>query len=207
MATTQPIEPANLSESAAAAARERPELDDEPISVVLTGRQVKALWRLLSPATAAPASGGPADLAAFGAIAAAVLAAYGARFAAVLAPTPAPAPPPAPAPVQASGASPTPAHAPAPAPAPAQRDLALPGDHGLAARLLERVGDALGAWAEYEADQRLPERERRGIPQPRVSAASLRRLSVRLRSALDELGEDPLRIDEPGEDEPRGQVR
>ena len=206
MATT---EPTNLSESAAAAARQRPELDDEPIPVVLTGRQVTALWRLLSPATAAPASGGPADLAAFGAIAAALLAAYGARFAAVLAPTPAPAPPPAPAPVQAFGTSPTPSRPPAPAlaPAPVQRDLALQSDHRVAARLLERVEGMLGAWAEYEADQRLPERERLGLPQPRISAASLRRLSERLRGALDELGEDPFRRDGLGEDEPRGQDR
>ena len=59
-------------------------------------------------------------------------------------------------------------------------------DHGVAAQLLRRVEFTLRCWEEYEANLRLPADQRRALPEPRISAASLRWLRATLRPPTTE---------------------
>lgn len=54
-----------------------------------------------------------------------------------------------------------------------------------AARLLRHVEAMLAAWVEYDANRRVPVERQRELAQPRIEAASLNALAVRLRGMGD----------------------
>ena len=63
-------------------------------------------------------------------------------------------------------------------------------DGRVVARLLANAESMLRRWEEYEANLRLPEDQRRALllPEPRISAESLRWLVAELRPALSDPG-------------------
>ncbi|HEU5316722.1 MAG TPA: hypothetical protein VFX49_11470 [Chloroflexota bacterium] len=178
------------------------DLADESVAVTLTGRQIEALWRVLAPASAAAAMS-PTDrteeLAALASIAAALLVAYGVRRHGPLSQTQPPDVRTGTGTGEGGGSW---EQVPSVAVRPVQSGTpALDGGVGrvhetgpeagaIETRALARVEALLERWAEYEADQRVAPERRRGVTEPRISAASLRALAAQLRGILAGLGDD-----------------
>ncbi|HEU5316723.1 MAG TPA: hypothetical protein VFX49_11475 [Chloroflexota bacterium] len=173
-----------------------PDLADEQIPVVLAGRQIAALWRVLSP-TSAAAVCSPDELRVLGEAAATLIVAFGRRAAELAAQRAA---------QRGVEEEPATKDAPRRAQRPAQGPSAMDvvrlerlRDRRNVERLLRTVEAALGPAEDYEASARLPEARGRPAEPPLASASSLRRLAAQLRAVLTEIAVEGV-VDEDDEE-------